>query len=213
LAIAQYIYINKYECRMKKLTFICILSVLILASFNIVKAQNTIDLENLERPEVELIIGLSYPKNSEALILQLQNVIDNNDEYTLPTSENGIMLDDESDITEDDILEDYLDDLQNEPGGEPDKEELVLERLKSPQSKIVSLYPNPAINFINVKVEDLQNYEIEVYDLIGNLVINDRIVNNYNTEYKLDTSNLQNGIYLMHIVSPLERIIKKFGIN
>lgn len=198
---------------MKRVTFYITLISLIFASTGFIKAQSTINLENL-RPEVELIVGLNHPKNSDLMQLQLQdNDGESEDETDLPnTGIDGITLSDNDGDT-DDILEDYLEELEDHIGGEPDKEELVLERLKSTETDMVSLYPNPAVNFINVKIEDVSNYEVEVYDLIGNLVISEKSDNMLNTALKIDISNLQKGVYLMYIETSTKRTIKKFGVN
>jgi len=199
---------------MKRVTFYVTLISLIFASTGFIKAQSTLNLENL-RPEVELIIGLNHPKDSELMQLQLQdNDGENEDETDLPnTGIDGITLSDNDGDAEDDILEDYLEELEEQIGSEPDKEELVLERLKSTETDMVSLYPNPAVNFINVKIEDVSTYEVEVYDLIGNLVISEKSDNMLNTALKIDISNLQKGVYLMYIETSTKRTIKKFGVN
>lgn len=196
---------------MKRAIFTITLIGLIFTSVGYIKAQNRLSPDNLEKPELEIIVGLNHPKHVDAL--QLQD-IDAQDETDLPnTGIDGITLDDSQGDIEDDIIEDYLEDLLGENGGEPDKEELVLEKLKDDNINSVTLYPNPAINFINVKIEDLIYYEIEIYDLIGNKVITENVANIYGVDYKVDISSLQNGIYLMHIVMQNERLIKKFGVN
>jgi len=193
---------------MKRAIFLCVLSLLTVVSFSLVNAQSLLNLENLNRPEAELIIGLNHPKNSNTIQLELQ-IID---------EANGIDLDSKDSSSEDkddldDILDDYLDDLEDEDGGEPDLEELILERLKNPNLSNISLYPNPATNFINVNVDNKQNYELEVYDLIGNLVLAEKSSNISYAENRLDINNLQKGVYIMHIITSAERFIKKFGVN
>jgi len=198
---------------MKKITFLFSVVNLTFGCITFVTAQTTLNVENLSKPEVELIIGLNHPKNNNDIKLQLQNnnVKGNTDDTS--TGINGIMLGNNDGDLEDDILNDYLDNLGDETNGLPEKEELVLERLKNPQDNIVSLYPNPAVNFINVKVEELQNFEIEVYDFIGNMVIAEKVNHIENTKHRVDISNLQNGVYLMYIVTNTDRLIKKFGVN
>lgn len=195
---------------MKRVFFTLTISFLILISTSFIKAQSTANLENL-KPEVELIIGLNHPKDSE--MLQLQNNNDEDETDSPNTGIDGITLDNNNDDVEDDIIEDYLEDLLDGIGGEPEKEELVLERLKRSDINIVSLYPNPAINFINVKVEDEDGFEIEIYDLIGNLVIANKLESSLDTALKIDIDNLQSGIYLMHIITDKERIFRKFGVK
>jgi len=198
---------------MKKITFLFSVVNLTFGCITFVNAQTTLNVENLSKPEVELIIGLNHPKNNNDIKLQLQNNNVKGDTDDTSTGINGIMLGNNDGDLEDDILNDYLDNLGDETNGLPEKEELVLERLKNPQDNIVSLYPNPAVNFINVKVEELQNFEIEVYDFIGNMVIAEKVNHIENTKHRVDISNLQNGVYLMYIVTNTDRLIKKFGVN
>jgi len=198
---------------MKKITFLFSVVTLTIGCITFVNAQTTLNIENLSKPEVELIIGLNHPKNNNDIKLQLQNNNVKGDTDDTSTGMNGIMLGNNDSDLEDDILNEYLDNLGDETNGLPEKEELVLERLKNPQDNGVSLYPNPAVNFINVKVEELQNFEIEVYDFIGNMVIAQKVNHIENTEHRVDVSNLQNGVYLMYIVTNTERLIKKFGVN
>lgn len=198
---------------MKKITFLFSVVTLTIGCITFVNAQTTLNIENLSKPEVELIIGLNHPKNNNDIKLQLQNNNVKGDTDDTSTGMNGIMLGNNDSDLEDDILNEYLDNLGDETNGLPEKEELVLERLKNPQDNGVSLYPNPAVNFINVKVEELQNFEIEVYDFIGNMVIAQKVNHIENTKHRVDVSNLQNGVYLMYIVTNTERLIKKFGVN
>ena len=198
---------------MKKITFLFSVVTLTIGCITFVNAQTTLNIENLSKPEVELIIGLNHPKNNNDIKLQLQNNNVKGDTDDTSTGMNGIMLGNNDGDLEDDILNEYLDNLGDETNGLPEKEELVLERLKNPQDNVVSIYPNPAVNFINVKVEELQNFEIEVYDFIGNMVIAEKVNHIENTKHRVDVSNLQNGVYLMYIVTNTDRIIKKFGVN
>jgi len=198
---------------MKKITFLFSVVTLTIGCITFVNAQTTLNIENLSKPEVELIIGLNHPKNNNDIKLQLQNNNVKGDTDDTSTGINGIMLGNNDGDLEDDILNEYLDNLGDETNGLPEKEELVLERLKNPQDNVVSIYPNPAVNFINVKVEELQNFEIEVYDFIGNMVIAEKVNHIENTKHRVDISNLQNGVYLMYIVTNTDRLIKKFGVN
>jgi len=195
----------------KAITLISVLF-LITASVSLVNAQRGANLDDLNRPDVVPIIGVYHPMDWNAAKFLEDNIDreDTTDDFDTGVSDFGDKNDDDD---FDDILDDYIDDLEDEEGGEPEKEELVLEKLGSLNSVEVVLYPNPATNFINVNVDNEQNFEIEVYDLIGNLVITQKLGELSNTENRLDISNLQKGVYLMHIISTTERLIKKFGVN
>jgi endonuclease I len=69
---------------------------------------------------------------------------------------------------------------------------------------LLSIFPNPAHNFINVKGLN-KSVKIEIYDILGRKVSESQIVADKN---KIDVSELK-GMYLINIVSQ-EKIITKF---
>jgi len=180
------------------------------------------------RPEVEIIIGLNHitqslaiqvkPKGKDEYDIFETNFIDFNFDNYNADANNEVITNDVVNVIhnttdnyfETDILEDYSNDSDDELDGVPEKEELILERISSAD---VSVYPNPASDFINVKFEKQEQFEIEIYDLIGNLVISQTYNNLANATGRVDVSHLQNGIYIMHIITPTERIFKKFGVK
>jgi len=80
--------------------------------------------------------------------------------------------------------------------------------------QIVEIYPNPAIDFlnINIKSEDLVQIEFEVYDIIGNAikVSPEKLSTN---KYRVPVSDLHSGYYMLIIRDPYSRYrrIFKFG--
>ena len=80
--------------------------------------------------------------------------------------------------------------------------------------RIVEIYPNPAIDFlnINIKSEDLVQIEFEVYDIIGNAlkVSPEKLSTN---KYRVPVSDLHSGYYMLIIRDPYSRYrrIFKFG--
>jgi hypothetical protein len=60
-------------------------------------------------------------------------------------------------------------------------------------NKSISIYPNPATSEINLLLPSEHNYQIEIKNSIGQLIINDQNKN------KIDISNLINGIYFISV--------------
>lgn len=58
----------------------------------------------------------------------------------------------------------------------------------------ISIYPNPSTNVINIEGNISNNYNIEVYDLIG------KQIGNYKNKKSIDVSNFISGIYLIKII-------------
>lgn len=63
------------------------------------------------------------------------------------------------------------------------------------QDYMLSIYPNPASNFITIQLKNPENEEIQIYNSIGQLV--KEVVAIYNS--KIDVSNLSSGIYCIKL--------------
>ena len=72
----------------------------------------------------------------------------------------------------------------------------------------ISIYPNPTSDYINIGIENLNDFTIAIYDIVGRKVIND--LRNVSS---IDISHLDNGEYIVIINSEdqikSEIIIKK----
>ncbi len=68
-------------------------------------------------------------------------------------------------------------------------------------------FPNPVTNIINI-TSSINIDKVELYDILGNLVIK----NETNTN-SIDVSSLTSGIYLISVYSGNERIVKKISIQ
>ncbi|MFQ3181391.1 MAG: hypothetical protein ACI9Z4_000985 [Polaribacter sp.] len=58
----------------------------------------------------------------------------------------------------------------------------------------VDVYPNPAINVLNVSIQNVSIYKIEVYNLLGKKVLT-------STKSKINVENLPKGVYLLKVQS------------
>ena len=85
----------------------------------------------------------------------------------------------------------------------------TLSSANSQNHKIVSIFPNPTVDFITVQLESESDFTIEIYDLVG------KRVSKYINQKQLDVSNLDSGIYMVKITltqsnqTTTHKIIKK----
>lgn len=57
---------------------------------------------------------------------------------------------------------------------------------------VVSIYPNPVSTYLNIKVENLQEYRVDLYSSLGNLITT-------STDELVDVSKYQNGTYILKV--------------
>lgn len=75
-------------------------------------------------------------------------------------------------------------------------------------SNLVSIYPNPATNFITVGVADVnEGTTIHIINALGEIVVTETATS---TSTTLNTENLTNGIYFVKVESKNSSAIKKF---
>lgn len=70
----------------------------------------------------------------------------------------------------------------------------------------VSLYPNPASTFINIELEDITANRYSILDINGKILQSEKILDNKTT---INISNLDSGIYFMHITTDKGKVSKK----
>jgi len=58
----------------------------------------------------------------------------------------------------------------------------------------IELYPNPAYDFVEIKVSDLSEFQIKLFDLNGRLLKSDKT---FDSSYKLDLSEIAKGFYMI----------------
>lgn len=70
-----------------------------------------------------------------------------------------------------------------------------------------SIYPNPSINYINLKLPgSISEASINIYDILGKRLLS-KVIDN---DEKIDTSNLKNGMYLLEVSSLGKTKTKRF---
>jgi len=75
----------------------------------------------------------------------------------------------------------------------------------------VELYPNPAIDFLNITLKNsqLKNVEFEVYNIIGNKMDFEIDAINSNN-FKVNVKEFNSGYYLLILKDPISRYNKAF---
>lgn len=87
--------------------------------------------------------------------------------------------------------------------------------IDDPLSKTIGLkvFPNPAIDFINIQIEDqdVKKVKIELYNMEGKLVHNEEWVNN-GTVYQLHISNFNSSQYILRIIDEKKGAVQSYII-
>ncbi len=85
--------------------------------------------------------------------------------------------------------------------------------VKDVKENIISLYPNPANNFVNINFTNIpdDNIIISVFNISGQEVLSKQFKNQENI--KINTSGFQNGIYFFRINTGDKSILKKVVVS
>ena len=79
--------------------------------------------------------------------------------------------------------------------------------------KEIKLFPNPSSDYINIVLpSDNSAYTMKIYDVIGNLVLSEKIIES-KFEYKINLSDFTSGIYQLLIISKDKIITKKLEVH
>ncbi|WP_425076011.1 T9SS type A sorting domain-containing protein [Psychroserpens sp. S379A] len=73
------------------------------------------------------------------------------------------------------------------------------------------MHPNPANDVLNIKLNNISNANLRVYDIQGKLVIERPISNEQNLS--LNVSNLQSGLYFVKLNTSTKEMVKKLIID
>lgn len=71
-------------------------------------------------------------------------------------------------------------------------------------TKAINVYPNPATNFVNFKVDGLENGTVTINSVTGQEVVNTTISNSK----QVDVSNLNNGVYIYTVRNANGEVVK-----
>ena len=69
------------------------------------------------------------------------------------------------------------------------------------------IYPNPANNYLIIKTNNTKYYNIKLLDITGVIIRDYQNINDKN--YRIDISDLQNGIYFISINNSIKKFVKK----
>jgi len=169
---------------------------------------------SMDRPEIETIIGLQMPGGND--IMSTVNVVASD----VDNSHSAIEINDENIVEQ--PQGDVIDNSSANVNGdnpidiedEIDKEELIIrESASAAFDKKLTLYPNPANNFINMEMEENGIYKVEIFNLIGSLVYSSNAEIGKANSLQVDLQQYHTGIYILHISNNSTHITKKFAIK
>lgn len=75
----------------------------------------------------------------------------------------------------------------------------------------ISMYPNPAHQFVTLSGTDLNNSNVSVYSLMGTPLTN--IQNNNSSDLNIDFSDYSNGVYFVHIKTDAGTAVRKIVVS
>ena len=74
----------------------------------------------------------------------------------------------------------------------------------------ILIYPNPTNGVLNINVENLNHYNYQIFNMIGQIVMNGNIDGN---EARFDMSHLEKGIYFIEIFSENQKFVEKIIVK
>jgi lysophospholipase L1-like esterase len=86
----------------------------------------------------------------------------------------------------------------------------IVTSLKENKSELLSVYPNPTNDLLQVSCTDANNSSIEIYNITGKLIFR-KDIDSVTTEVSL--VNLSEGIYFVRLVSGNKQVTQKFVKN
>jgi hypothetical protein len=76
-----------------------------------------------------------------------------------------------------------------------------------------SIYPNPSSNVFNIKMNQMNSFDYEVYNISGQLIMQNRGVNPTGNSYPLNMENYAAGVYFLKLTSNNNTVTKKLILN
>ena len=74
-----------------------------------------------------------------------------------------------------------------------------------------NMYPNPAHDILNIKLNNITNANVSIYDIQGKLVLNRSVLQEQNVQ--LNVSDLQSGLYFVKLNIGSQELVKKLVIE
>ncbi len=184
--------------------FFSLFTALIICSLTSFGQDNGFEFEdggNEPKPDIEHLVGLQMDIPDDFLATLAPNSI-------LDSGSIGIDDNEEEETGIDTPI--ILDDEEEE--GEIEKEEIVVRGDNGLDINEIHLFPNPAQDYINLRLEYDGVYTIEIYNLIGNALYKETF--DYSgIDRNINLADLSTGIYLMSIQGENVAEIKKFAIK
>jgi hypothetical protein len=84
----------------------------------------------------------------------------------------------------------------------------------NPDNLKVNMYPNPSSSTVNIEVgiPSQEDVSIEIFDLIGRVVLKQTVANTSSFVSSMDISSLPDGIYLVRVIANNQKVVKKLQV-
>lgn len=105
--------------------------------------------------------------------------------------------------------------IDNETGVVVNSRKLPISNLSIDEvtkNKIIKIYPNPADEMINIKINNTDNYTLSIYNIAGKLVAKQKIASGKNT-ISYNVSNLAKGVYIVSLSTENKSYSEKLVIK
>ncbi|MEI7597554.1 MAG: S8 family serine peptidase [Bacteroidota bacterium] len=80
-------------------------------------------------------------------------------------------------------------------------------------SNQLKLYPNPANDFINIELSNFKANRIEIYNNMGQMLVNKSVDANSSSYIQINTADLKSGLYILKVSSTTSTISNRFIIK
>jgi hypothetical protein len=79
----------------------------------------------------------------------------------------------------------------------------------------VSIYPNPVQNYLNIKFanSNFETIDLQMFDASGRTVMKLTDISSKGSEYQVDVSKMNNGIYLLKLNTAGKTLTKRILVN
>jgi hypothetical protein len=78
------------------------------------------------------------------------------------------------------------------------------------ENNSINVFPNPATNNFQVKWDNSKGFNIQLFNIWGDNILN---IDNVHSDQMINCQYLSNGIYLLKIITPEATFLKKIFIS